>query len=94
MVVSPHKADGMTKPIYFPGDWYGWRLQGRLLISPDGEHITQERLSGLLWRDGMELRLAGYASRRNAEKTRCKRQRVKVVIVELGDLRCGGAAAG
>lgn len=84
----------MTEPIDLTGNWCGWRLRGRHLVSPDGERITQERLSGLLWRDGMELRLAGYASRRAAEKARCKRQPVKVVIVELGALRCGGVAAG
>lgn len=51
-----------------PEDWNGWRFAGRFLVSPDGERITQERLSGLLWRDGRELRLAGFASRRKAEK--------------------------
>jgi hypothetical protein len=65
MVDCPLEAPGMAE---FVGDWHGWRLQGRFLVSPEGEHITQERLSGLLWRDGMELRLAGFASRRKAEK--------------------------
>lgn len=78
----------------FTEDWYGWRLRGRHLVSPDGERLTQERLSGLLWRDGMELRLAGYASRRAAEKARSKRQMIKVVIVELGTLRHHGTSAG
>ena len=77
-----------------PGDWKGWRLRGRHLVSPEGERITQERLSGLLWRDQLELRRAGYASRRRAEAARCDRQRVKVVVVELSQLRLHGVAAG
>lgn len=77
-----------------PDDWTGWRLRGRHLVSPDGERITQERLSGLLWRDQLELRRAGYASRRRAEAARCNRQRVKVVVVELSQLRLHGVAAG
>lgn len=79
--------------IDLPGDWIGWRLRGRHLVSPDGERLTPERLSGLLWRDQLELRRAGYASRRRAEAARCARQRVKVVIVELDALRCRGSAA-
>lgn len=55
-----------------PEEWNGWRFAGRFLVSPDGEHITRERLSGLLWRDGMELRLAGFASRRGAEKAKAR----------------------
>lgn len=70
-----------------PGDWTGWRLRGRHLVSPEGERITQERLSGLLWRDKLQLRRAGYASRRRAETARSSRQHVKVVVVELADLR-------
>jgi len=80
----------------FPGEWYGWRLAGRHLVSPDGERITRERLSGLLWRDGMELRLAGYASRRKAEADRRRSAagpRIKVVIVEMAELRKNGRLA-
>jgi len=51
----------------FDGEWYGWRLRGRHLVSPDGQRMTVERLKGLMWRDAMELRLAGYVSRRKAE---------------------------
>lgn len=84
----------MTELIDLTDEWYGWRLRGRHLVSPDGERITRERLDGLLWRDAMELRLAGYASRRKAEQGRAKRQMVKVVIVELSELRCRGVGAG
>lgn len=84
----------MHDHIDLQGDWTGWRLRGRHLVSPDGERITQERLSGLLWRDQLELRRAGYASRRRAEAARCDHQRVKVVVVELAELRCRGVAAG
>ena len=83
--------------VHFTGDWYGWRLSGRHLVSPDGERITQERLSGLLWRDQCELRLAGYASRRQAELERRRSAsgpRVKVVIVELAEVRKNGYLAG
>jgi hypothetical protein len=76
-----------------PDDWQGWRLRGRHLVSPDGERITTERLLGLLWRDQLELRRAGYASRRRAEAARRDRQPVKVVIVELASLRCNGVFA-
>lgn len=44
--------------IDFEDEWYGWRLRGRYLVSPDGQRMTQERLRGLQWRDQMELRLA------------------------------------
>lgn len=76
--------------------WYGWRLRGRLLFAPDGTAITPERLRGLLWRDEMELRRAGFASRRKAEKDTRGRQygpKVKVVIVDLNDLRVDGDGA-
>lgn len=79
------------------GEWYGWRLRGRHLVSPDGERITPERLRGLLWRDGSELRLAGYASRRTAEQAqRAARYgpRVKVVVIDLADYRANGLVAG
>lgn len=71
--------------------WAGWRwtASGRYLVSPDGDHITAERLRGLAWRDAMELRLAGYASRRKAEVAKRAQQyggaQVKVIVVELSD---------
>lgn len=77
----------------FTGDWYGWRLRGRHLVSPDGERLSQERLAGLLWRDQLELRRAGFASRRRAEAGKSDRQRVKVVVVEIGELRKNGRLA-
>lgn len=80
-----------------PEAWSRWQFRDRCLISPDGEKITPERLSGLLWRDQMELRLAGYASRRQAEAGRLRAAagpRVKVVIVELAELRARGVLAG
>ena len=74
--------------------WYGWRIAGRWLVTPDRQRISPERLRGLLWRDEMELRLAGYASRRQAEEARAKRQRVRVVVVPLSELLVGGRRAG
>ena len=70
-----------------PPSWPGWRFTegGRYLVTPDGEHLTQERLRGLAWRDEMELRRAGFASRRRAEKAVRHGAKVKVVIVDLAD---------
>lgn len=75
---------------YLSGRFAGWRIAGNYLVSPHGDRMTPERLNGLVWRDQMELRLAGYASRRKAERdTKAKqyRPKVKVVIVELDDWR-------
>ncbi|MFC5578056.1 DUF3653 domain-containing protein [Lysobacter niabensis] len=80
----------------FDGEWLGWRLRGRHLVSEDGQRMTVERLRGLLWRDEMELRLAGYANRRAAEKAKRANQygpRVRVVIVDINDYRLNGVAA-
>lgn len=38
------------------GHWIGWRLRGRVLISPDGDRITPERLRGLLFSESLKLR--------------------------------------
>jgi len=78
------------------GEWYGWRLRGRHLVSEDGQRITIERMRGLMWRDKMELRLEGYASRRAAEeaqKSVSRRQLVKVVVVQLAEVRVRGVVA-
>lgn len=76
---------------YVPhGDqWNGfyWTEGGRFLVGPDGDQMTAERLKGLMWRDAMELRRAGHASRKAAEKNRANRQKVKVIVVDLGDFR-------
>jgi hypothetical protein len=42
-------------------------------------------LEGLLWREEMELRRAGFASRKKAESGKRRSQLVKVVVVQLGD---------
>lgn len=68
----------------FDGDWYGWRLRGNFLVSPDRQYITRERLEGLLWRDSMELRRAGLRSRREAMKPR---QVVRVLVIDLEQQR-------
>jgi len=57
----------------------------RYPVTPDGEHMTQERIRGLAWRDAMELPRAGFQSRRKAEKAAKKGSLVKVVVVELAD---------
>lgn len=75
-------------------DWYGWRQCGRYLVSHEGQRITVERLRGLLWREQMDLRRQGFASRRQAEQRRRSAAfPVKVVVVDLADYRCNGLAA-
>lgn len=76
--------------IDFVGKWNGWKLRDRDLVSPDGQRISPRRLEGLLWRDAMELRLAGFASRKQAESAK---QVVRVVVVRLQDYRQHGIAA-
>ncbi|MFC3329754.1 DUF3653 domain-containing protein [Xanthomonas fragariae] len=74
---------------YLSGRFAGWRVAGNYLVSPDGDRMTPERLKGLVWRDQMELRLAGFATRRKAEaaKKRFRQQTVKVVVVNLSSWR-------
>lgn len=87
----------MSDFVDFDGEWHGWRLRGRHLVSPSGQRITRERLNGLLFRDELELRRAGYESRRKAEAGKRGQQygpRVKVVVVELAELRARGQLAG
>ena len=80
----------------FEDEWYGWRLRGgRHLVSDDGQRMTLERLRGLMWRDKMELRLKGYASRRAAEEARraASQPKVKVLVIDLSEYRHRGIAA-
>lgn len=75
---------------YLTGPFAGWSVRGNYLVSPDGDRMTPERIAGLAWRDQMELRVAGFASRRKAEagiQKAGQRQMVKVVVVDLGDFR-------
>jgi hypothetical protein len=74
------------------GPWCGWRLRGRDLVSPAGDRLSPERLAGLAWRDAMELRMAGYASRRKAERA-TQGPTVRVVVVDLHEYRERGLAA-
>ena len=76
----------------FTEDWYGWRLRGGYLVAPDGQRMTRTRLEGLMFRDKLELRRAGYASRRTAEAGRVAsghQRLVKVVVVTLDEYRRG-----
>ena len=41
-------------PLY--GHWTGWRMAGRVLVSPDGDRISPERLRGILWRESLGAR--------------------------------------
>lgn len=82
-------AQDVTQVIPNHSDWTGfrWTEAGKYLVGPDGDQLTAQRIKGLMWRDHMELRLAGHASRKSAEKNRANRQKVKVVVVDLGDYR-------
>lgn len=42
----------------WPDAWAGWRFRGNVLISPDGDRFTPERLAGLGWRQAQEARRA------------------------------------
>jgi hypothetical protein len=80
-----------------PPEWAGWQLNGNYLTTPDGQKLHKRRVIGLAWREAMELRKAGYASRRAAERGTKSRQygpRIKVIIISLDDYRVGGLAAG
>lgn len=42
-------------PLY--GQWAGWRMAGRCLVSPDGDRISPERLRGILFAEASRKRL-------------------------------------
>lgn len=76
-----------------PPPFEGYRVTGPYLIGPGRQRITRERLDGLMWRDASELRLAGFASRRNAEAEKRAQQygpRVRVVVIEISEYRRNG----
>lgn len=80
-----------------PPEWHGWQIRGNYLVTPTGEKIHQRRVAGMAFREALELRRAGYASRRAAEAGKRGRQygpRIKVVVVDLQDYRENGLAAG
>lgn len=36
------------------GEWSGWKIRGRVLVSPDGDRIPVERLRGLLFTESLK----------------------------------------
>lgn len=54
-------------PLY--GPWAGWRMAGRVLVSPDGDRISPERLRGVLFREAGLARIAACRNTRNAVAT-------------------------
>lgn len=97
--MAKKKHQDVTEIIPNHSDWQGfrWTDGGKYLVSPDGDHMTAERLKGLMWRDYQELRKIGWANRKSAEANRVnKKQLVKVVIVELAEyqMMVNGKAAG
>lgn len=84
-------------PLFDEAAWAGWRVHGSYLIAPDGQRIHQRRLRGLMWREQTELHRAGFATRAQADSgKRPKRYgpTVKVVVIDLAELRVRGRAAG
>lgn len=87
------RAALVDQQIDLSGPWAGWRVRGRDLVAPHGQRIPARRLEGLLWREEMELRRAGFASRKKAEIAGRNTQLVKVVVVQLGDYLDGRKVA-
>ena len=70
--------------IRFGGDWYGWRMAGKDLVSPEGTRISPTRMKGIVWRIESEARLAQAAARNTARKA-VRQADVKVLIVPNED---------
>lgn len=63
------KTDVVIVPVpQWPEAWTGWRFVGDRLTAPDGSKISQERLTGLLWRQDSEARLAKLRAAREAKQ--------------------------
>lgn len=60
-----------------PGEWAGWRLAGRYLVSPDGDRISPRRLRGILFAEFCREKL------QNREKQVSQGQ---ILAVEFGRL--------
>lgn len=50
------------------GQWAGWRLAGRDLVSPEGVRVSPERLKGLMWRQEQEARIAASRERKSGHR--------------------------
>lgn len=54
-------------------EWRGWRLAGRVLVSPDGDRITPQRLRGILFSESMRTkRKSGLPGGRSAKVVRIR----------------------
>ena len=42
--------------IDFGHEWAGWKMRGRVLVSPDGDRISAQRLRGLLFQEANRVR--------------------------------------
>lgn len=48
-------ADAMLyQRIDLTGPWQGWKLRGRVLVSPDGDRVPVERLRGMLFTESLK----------------------------------------
>ena len=66
------------------GEWVGWRMAGRYLISPDGDRISPERLRGILWCESLGKR-HGRAARSGLGVDH--RRRDPAGVIDLTSLR-------
>ncbi|WP_149193472.1 DUF3653 domain-containing protein [Luteimonas suaedae] len=70
--------------VHLTGPWKGWRLAGRDLISPTGEHFSPQRLEGLAWRVAIEQRRDATRAR-NAQRKAVRQDVVTVLRVRNSD---------
>lgn len=75
------------------GPWKGWRLAGRVLITPEGQRLPVERVKGIAWRQDAEDRLAKIKAANRARAAERDNQPVKVVVVTLAEFRAARTGA-
>lgn len=69
------------------GPWKGWRIAGRVLITPQGLRLPVERVKGIAWRQDAEDHLAKIKAANRARAHGSESQMVKVVVVTLAEFR-------
>ncbi len=62
---SQHYQRVVANIVPLHGDWAGWRMAGRCLVSPDGDRISPERLRGVLWRESCRKHVLRSTPRKN-----------------------------
>ncbi|MFA5589719.1 MAG: DUF3653 domain-containing protein [Lysobacteraceae bacterium] len=69
------------------GPWKGWRIAGRVLVTPQGLRLPVERVKGLAWRQDAEDHLTKIKAANRARERSTENQHVKVVVVTLAEFR-------